>query len=343
MDMLTIYGDAIKATDDGKVAGYLVRFGSPRDTDLEGDFFTRATDFGRPLDEGEQFPLRLYYAHGMDPKVGRKAIGAGVVTVKDAGLWYEAQIDQSDEYRQMIKRLVQEGRLGFSSGAAGHLVIREATGIGKSSRINAWPLGEASLTPRPAESRNMATIKSLAEIKDDYGMPMMPEGEMPEAEQEDEMPLSPADVFAGWQAEASEMLIGRLTGRMLEAVSEMIEYGKPIEDIDAVLTEYHRILLEVAKMPEAAKCYAVQSGRPSTITQFERRLRDALALSRREAATIASKSWPILRDAGDGDESDTKADGPAVAANNDDQTDLRRDLLRRSIAQRLAAATAGEV
>jgi len=142
MDMLTIYGDAIKATDDGKVAGYLVRFGSPRDTDLEGDFFTRATDFGRPLDEGEQFPLRLYYAHGMDPKVGRKAIGAGVVTVKDAGLWYEAQIDQSDEYRQMIKRLAQEGRLGFSSGAAGHLVIREATGIGKSSRINAWPLGK---------------------------------------------------------------------------------------------------------------------------------------------------------------------------------------------------------
>ena len=346
MDMLTIFGDAIKATDDGKVAGYLVRFGSPRDTDLEGDFFTKGTDFGRPLEDGEQFPLRLYYAHGMDPKVGRKAIGDGVVTVKDSGLWYEAQIDQSDEYRQMIKRLAQEGRLGFSSGAAGHLVIREATGIGKSSRINAWPLGEASLTPRPAESRNMATIKSLAEVKDDYGMPMMPEGEMPEAEMpemENEMPVDPVDVFDGWQYEASEMLIGRLTGRMLEAVSDMIEVGKPIEDIDAVLTEYHRILLEIAKMPEAAKSYAVRSGRPITITQLERQLRDALALSRKEAATIASKAWPILRDAGAGDESDTKADGPAVAANNDDKTDLRRDLLRRSIAQRLSATAASEV
>lgn len=341
MDMLMTYGDAIKATPDGKVSGYLVRFGSPRDTDLEGDFFTKATDFGRPMTEGETFPLRLYYAHGMDPKVGRKAIGDGVVKMDAAGLWYEGQIEQSDEYREMIKRLASEGRLGFSSGAAGHLVIREATGIGKSSRITAWPLGEASLTPRPAESRNLASVKSLNEIKNDYEMPGEMPGEMPESE--DELPASPAEVFAGWQMDAAESIIGRLTGRMLEAVGEMLEYGRPIDEIDGVLTEYHRILLEVAQMPTAGKSFRRSTGRPATITQFERQLRDALSLSRREAAAIASKSWPILRDAEDGNGSETEDDGPAVAANNDDQTRLRSALLRRLIAQRIAVQSAIEV
>ena len=343
MDMLMTYGDAIKATPDGRVSGYLVRFGSPRDTDLEGDFFTKSTDFGRPMAEGETFPLRLYYAHGMDPKIGRRAIGNGTVKMDAAGLWYEGQIEQSDEYREMIKRLAAEGRLGFSSGAAGHLVIREATGIGKSSRITAWPLGEASLTPRPAESRNLASVKSLDEVKNDYEMPDMSEmpGEMPESE--DEMPASPAEVFAGWQMDAAESIIGRLTGRMLEAVGEMLEYGRPIADIDGVLTEYHRILLEVAQMPTAGKSFRRSSGRPTTIKEFERQLRDALSLSRREAATIASKSWPILRDAEDGNGSETEADGPEVAANNDDQTRLRSALLRRLIAQRIAVQTAVEV
>jgi phage head maturation protease len=344
MDMLMTYGDAIKATPDGRVSGYLVRFGSPRDTDLEGDYFTKSTDFGRPMAEGETFPLRLYYAHGMDPKVGRGAIGDGVVKMDAAGLWYEGQIEQSDEYREMIKRLASEGRLGFSSGAAGHLVIREATGIGKSSRITAWPLGEASLTPRPAESRNLASVKSLAEVKNDYEMPGMP-GEMPEGENddEDEMPASPAEVFAGWQMDAAESIIGRLTGRMLEAVGEMLEDGRPIADIDGVLTEYHRILLEVARMPTAGKSFRRSAGRPATIKQFERQLRDALSLSRREAAAIASKSWPILRDAEDGNEPETTADGPEVAANNDDQTRLRSALLRRLIAQRIAVQSAIEV
>lgn len=343
MDMLMTYGDAIKATPDGRVSGYLVRFGSPRDTDLEGDYFTKSTDFGRPMASGESFPLRLYYAHGMDPRVGRKAIGDGVVKMTDAGLWYEGQIEQSDEYRAMIKRLAQEGRLGFSSGAAGHLVIREATGVGKSATIVAWPLGEASLTPRPAEARNMATVKSLDQIKNDYMMPDMTEMPGGESEDEDEMPATPDEVFAGWQTTAAEQIIGQLTGRMLEAVGEMLEYGKPIEDIDSVLTEYHRILLEVARMPSAAKSFRRSTGRPATIKQFERQLRDALSLSRREAASIASKSWPILRDAEDGNEPETTADGPEVAANNDDQTRLRSDLLRRLIAQRIAVQTAVEV
>jgi len=153
------FGDEVKATTDGKVRGYLIRFGGK---DLEGDVFSPQCDFGRPLKIGDSMPMNLYYAHGMDPVVGKKAVGAGRIVVKEAGLWYEGQIQMSDQYREMIKRLAVEGRLGFSSGAAGHLVVREKSFDGDSNLLTVWPLAEASLTPRPAEPRNLAFAKSLS-------------------------------------------------------------------------------------------------------------------------------------------------------------------------------------
>lgn len=157
-DKVYYFGDAIKTVGD-TVKGYLVRFGSPDDTDLEGDYFTPNTDFGRPMKEGQKFALNLYYHHGQDSVLGTKSIGTGFVKMDNVGLWYEAQIDMSDEYGKMIAELAKKGKLGYSSGAAGHMV--ERTKKGNSYEITRWTIGEASLTPRPAESRNIATIKSL--------------------------------------------------------------------------------------------------------------------------------------------------------------------------------------
>jgi hypothetical protein len=153
------FGDEVKATGDGKVRGYLVRFGGQ---DLEGDVFSPQCDFGRPMKIGDSVPMNLYYAHGMDPVIGKKAVGTGRIVVKEAGLWYEGQIQVSDQYREMIKKLAVDGRLGFSSGAAGHLVVREKSYAGDSNLLTVWPLAEASLTPRPAEPRNLAFAKSLS-------------------------------------------------------------------------------------------------------------------------------------------------------------------------------------
>lgn len=156
------YGDEVKATTDGKVRGYLVRFGGQ---DLEGDVFSPQCDFGRPLKIGDSVPMNLYYAHGMDPVIGKKAVGSGRIVVKEAGLWYEGQIQVSDQYREMIKRLAVEGRLGFSSGAAGHLVVREKSYNQENNLLTVWPIAEASLTPRPAEPRNLAFAKSLSHFE----------------------------------------------------------------------------------------------------------------------------------------------------------------------------------
>ncbi len=66
-------------------------------TDLEGDYFTRSTDYGFPMEEGKRVPLNVYYHHGMDAQVGKKSIGTGFIKMTDEGLWYEAQLDMADE------------------------------------------------------------------------------------------------------------------------------------------------------------------------------------------------------------------------------------------------------
>jgi len=150
-------GSTIKATGRGMVEGYLVRFGNPSDTDLERDYFTKSTDFGMEFNDGSSHKLGLYYNHGMDPVVKTKKIGYGSIKMTDNGLWYEAQLDLADEYAKMIYDLAKKGKLGFSSGAASHMVDRVP--VGKSFEIKRWNLAEASLTPQPAESRNMASVK----------------------------------------------------------------------------------------------------------------------------------------------------------------------------------------
>lgn len=162
MDELLFFGGEVKALGNGKVAGYLVRFGTPDDTDLEGEFFDASTDFG--IESGAK--LGVFYNHGLDSVLKTRRIGRGTVTAQDAGLWIEAQLDLRDEYEQAIYVLAEKGKLGWSSGAAGHLI--ERVPAGKATRIAQWPTGEASLTPTPAEYRNQAvSIKTWQEsVKD---------------------------------------------------------------------------------------------------------------------------------------------------------------------------------
>jgi HK97 family phage major capsid protein len=153
---LIYFGATVKALGDGRVGGYLVRFGDTKATDLEGDYFSRDTDLG--VDDGSRLPV--YYQHGYDSQLKTRRIGRGVTKIDDTGLWFEAQLEMRDEYEKLVYQLAENGKLGWSSGAAGHLVEREQ--IGKAWHIKSWPIAEASLTPTPAEPRNAAmSLKSL--------------------------------------------------------------------------------------------------------------------------------------------------------------------------------------
>jgi len=157
---LIYFGDAVKVLGEGKVGGYLVRFSTERDPDLVGDFFTKDSDLG--VEPGSRLPV--YYQHGYDPHFKSKRIGRASVEYQDVGIWLEAQLEMRDEYERGLMELAEAGKLGWSSGAAGHLVEREQ--VGKSWHITSWPIAEASLTPTPAEPRNAAvSVKSLYDIE----------------------------------------------------------------------------------------------------------------------------------------------------------------------------------
>jgi hypothetical protein len=147
----------VKSLGDGKFGGYLVLFGSPEKTDLVGDYFTAATDFGPNVKS------RVYYDHGTDPTLKRLPVGEVELKVDVKGVWAEGVIKAREGYSAEVKEilgkdlpaLIAGKKLGWSSGTAAHLVERK-DGV-KAGEITAWPLGlDASLTATPCEPRTLA-------------------------------------------------------------------------------------------------------------------------------------------------------------------------------------------
>lgn len=154
MDELIYFGAQVKALGDGKVGGHLIRFSTDQDPDLTTDFFDATSEIQHPD------TLPVLYQHGMDRKMGKRVIGKAKAGRDDIGVWVEAQLDLRDEYERAIYALAEKGKLGWSSGALSHLVEREP--VGKAHRIKTWFVGEASLTPTPAEPRNgVMPLKAL--------------------------------------------------------------------------------------------------------------------------------------------------------------------------------------
>jgi len=282
MDLLTVYSDAIKSDRLGSVKGYLVRFGSPDATDLEGDYFTPQTDFGFPIKAGQRVPLNVYYHHGMDKFVGKKSIGTGYVKMDETGLWYEAQLDMADEYGSMIAKLCKQGKMGYSSGAAGHMVERKS--VGKASEITRWCIAEASITPTPAEYRN--SVKSLEDM---YSMePMMEEEEMVMAPMPEQSPEEYA--VSVFDESESEMVHEGLEA-YYDALCGAIEMVTDQSMADAIIDEFAKRAKALFAM------HGVKSVQPASLRGVERRLRDAVGLSRSSAKRLAPVVWDSLRDA----------------------------------------------
>jgi len=150
-------GGALKALDNaGRVGGYALLFSGPEAKDLQGEYFAPDTE---TLWEGRETRPALYH-HGMDATLGAQLLGGGWRKAKtdDIGIWVETQLDLRDRYEQAIYDLVKSGKLGLSSGTAGHMVQRADDG-----KLTRWPIVEISFTPTPAEPRSaVAPLKSVA-------------------------------------------------------------------------------------------------------------------------------------------------------------------------------------
>lgn len=158
LDTLIAQGKSVKALGEGRIGGYLITFSDATSPDLEGDYFTKDTDFG----DAEYAPV--YYQHGLDPRLGRRRFGRAAHKIDEFGVWAETQLQMRDEYEKWLYQQAEQEKLAWSSGTAPHLVEREQTG--KTWHITSWPLGlDDSMTLTPAEPRNtVIPLKSLGAL-----------------------------------------------------------------------------------------------------------------------------------------------------------------------------------
>jgi phage head maturation protease len=161
---MNIFIDNIKAKltiDNNTIKGYAVVFDS---VDLQGEKFTKDTFLGVENDT----KTILMYNHGFDKDLKRVPIG---ITTKyefdDYGLkfeaelkalnpklWKQQQIENNEEYLDAIKDLIKSGKLGISTGAVGHSVVKSG------AIIQQWLIGEISVTPTPAEPKTFVEVKA---------------------------------------------------------------------------------------------------------------------------------------------------------------------------------------
>ncbi len=184
-------GDAIKALDEYRVGGYLVRFTNADDTDLYGEYFDKDTDFW--LERG--YPVkgsRVLLEHGLDDFAKVMPIGLiDLMQEDEIGLYVEARLHDRAAYENMLKEMrnrkaldlsdteirrkaelaykairaiVETGKVQWSSGALPQSVVVE------DKHIKSWAIIEGSLTFTPAESEGteIAPIKSALEQLQDF-------------------------------------------------------------------------------------------------------------------------------------------------------------------------------
>lgn len=122
--------------------------------DIDGDSFAKDTDF--QLDLVPSKPV--FYRHRGDAAI-KERIGSVIATeFDDDGIWFEAQLDGSRRYMKAVKRLIDLGVMGMSTGTAPHMIDKKETGL-----IETWPIIELSLTPTPAEPHTIG-VQALKEM-----------------------------------------------------------------------------------------------------------------------------------------------------------------------------------
>ena len=156
-------GGAIKSAPDGKVSGWLLRFHDGTQTDIQGEYFTKNTDFGIAFDENGEAKTKVLYHHGLDEKIGDNLYVDGQLKMFDEGVWIDTQLDLSNKYQKAVSKLFSI--LGWSVGTAKHMIktVKHATGA---TEILRFPLGlDASLTPIPADPTTLPGLFNIGALK----------------------------------------------------------------------------------------------------------------------------------------------------------------------------------
>lgn len=148
---------AVKRVSQDVIEGLAMPFGY----DVDGEAFTPDTDFcfdwfgksGRPF----------LFDHGLDPALKGQVFGRQTdYELRAEGVWAQVQLERHANYRKAIDGLIEQGAIGFSSGAMPHLATKNLRG-----EITRWPWVELSGTPIPAHpaALNVHYVKSADAIR----------------------------------------------------------------------------------------------------------------------------------------------------------------------------------
>lgn len=156
----------------GYVKALGLRFGTPNERDLQGDYFTSDTDYGPNLGNGvaatlnHRIPLVTTKSTTSERQflqtLAKHPFKYPVKAVKtDMGILVEHVLDLADEYEQLVFDLAQKGKFRWSSGSAPHMVDRDSTG-----QVKTWHIVEWAYTPYAAEPRlpTISPVKSLDNV-----------------------------------------------------------------------------------------------------------------------------------------------------------------------------------
>ncbi len=159
-DLVASVGTEVKSVGRaGWTEGYLVRFGGDGDLSPFRDIFLKNTDYGRRKSSDVYVHHRQLPGRYGDAMLQNEAR----LDMDDLGIFCKHLLDLSDEYEATLHKLVQAGKLRWSSGTAPHLVKRERQPNG-THHVKRWILGlDASytLTPAGGFGTGISAMKSL--------------------------------------------------------------------------------------------------------------------------------------------------------------------------------------
>jgi HK97 family phage major capsid protein len=262
---MVAYGSAVKAMDmpDGsvKLGGYLVRFSDAKTPDLQGQYFTKSTDFGDAANADCWFNHRLPISYGGKATAYKSKLGKATLKKDEVGIFAEILLGARNEYEKLIADLGKAGVLGWSSGTASHLIEEKSMSNG-TTEITAWPLGlDASLTPIPAEPRNMVvSLKALPSV-------IIPAQSVETEEPVQVKSVEPIEIIKESKMEITkdelQKMIEDSSKASAEAAVKAIEAAAPAPDtaghVEVILDEADRPFKSLAEQCRAVKSAAVTS------------------------------------------------------------------------------------
>lgn len=163
---------AVKYVAKDQIKGYTFLWGDPKNTDIEADYFTKATNFWDDKLSQSQRPLTWDHAQDKEFKASPLIGAISEFGDDDVGRWYVAKLDRSHRYRKAIDKLIEQRKLGTSSDSAPQYVRRVQTG--KSNWLQEWPWFASALTDAPAEPRMIGNLEFFKSI----GISLQPDAQL---------------------------------------------------------------------------------------------------------------------------------------------------------------------